>query len=428
MFSYKHPAFSLITAAILGFAGATPSDELDRIIAIVDQDIIVQSELDEQMLRVREQIRQSGGESPPTSVLERQVIERLVLEKIQLQLADEIGVDVPEEGLNQAIIDIARKNDLSMDEFRSILESEGYEFEAFRAQIRQEMTVAELIKEEVGRRVRVLPSEVENYLRNESLAGESSVEFRISHILIEIPGGANDDEARAARSDAQRVLDAIVAGDDFTSLAITRSDGQNALDGGDLGWRKAERLPSLFIEPLSRLQIGEVSEILTSSSGYHIIKLVDKRQGEKVLVEQHNVRHILIETNELVDDLAALEHLSQLKIRLESGDDFATLAKTHSDDRTSALAGGDLGWVSKGQMVPEFEEIMEVADIGMYAGPIKSEFGYHILQVRERRTIDGTEDAQRARARRAIQRRKFDEARQAWLRRLRDEAYVEYRI
>ena len=415
-------------AAGIFAAAAVHATELDRILAVVDEDVVMQSELEEQMLRVRLQLRNQGTQTPPTAILERQVMERLVLEKIQLQLADRIGVEVEEDSLDHAILDIARRNELSLDQFREILESDGHQFDYFREQIRQEIVMAKLRKEEVDNRVKVREQEIKNFLSNENNEEDNALEYRLSHILITTPVGADDDELRALRNKAKDILERLDAGEDFGALAIAVSDGQKALDKGDLGWRKGEEIPTLFADSVSTMEIGEVSGIITSPSGFHIVKFADQRTGEKIMVEQHKVRHILIKPNELLPENQVFGRISQIRLRLDGGADFAQLAQRNSDDRTSALEGGDLGWVSKGNMVPQFEEAMLAARIGEISQPFRTEFGFHILQVLDRREIDGTKEFKRDRARRVIRKRKTDEKRESWLRRLRDEAYVEYRI
>lgn len=418
----------LVAVACALFAFSGNAVELDRILAVVDEDVVMQSELEEQMNRVRMQLRQQGSQMPPTSVLERQVMERLVLEKIQLQLADRVGVEVAEEALDRAVGDIAVRNNLTLEQFREIIESEGHEFEGFRDQVRQEIVMAKLRKSEVDNRVRVRDREIENFLVYEFNEESSGLEYRLSHILVSTPDGADNAEIRTAREKAEDVVRRVDEGGDFATLAISVSDGQTALEGGDLGWRKAEEIPSLFADSVSNMDVGDISGVITNPSGFHIVMLTDQREGEKIMIEQHKVRHILVEPNELVAPDQALIRIAQLKARLEGGDDFEQLARTHSDDRVSALEGGDLGWVSQGKMDPAFEEVMLVIDIGMISAPFKSEFGFHILQVLDRREFDGTEEVKRDRARRAIRQRKLDEKRQSWLRRLRDEAYVEYRV
>ena len=407
--------------------GQVEADELDHIIAVVDEDVVMQSELDEQAARVRDALRQQQTEMPPTTVLERQVLERLVLEKIQVQVAAQAGIKVSEKDLNKAVADIAKRNKLELAQFEKIIESEGITFARFREQIGQQILMAKLRHEEVENRVKVSEQEVENFLRNQANENESELEYRLSHILITIPSGASDSELQAARGKADDALRRIDAGEDFGDIALRMSDGQQALEKGDLGWRKGGEIPSLFADAVSAMKVGENSGIITSPSGYHIVKLADKRSGEKIMVEQHKVRHILIKPNALVSTQLANERLLKLTIRIEGGADFAQLARTNSDDRGTALKGGDLGWVSKGQMVAEFEEMMLQSPIGVISQPFRSEFGLHILQVTDMREYDGTEEVKRAGARRAIREQKIQERQQTWLRSLRDEAYVEYR-
>lgn len=420
----KYFLLVLLSALSLGSHAAV---EIDRIIVVVDEDVVMQSELESQIRRVREQLRQQGTSLPPTSVLERQIMERLILQKIQIQRALESGVEVPEERLEAAIQDIANKNQLNISQFKEILQSDGYQFSEFREQIRDEIMIASLRRQEVDRRIHVSEKEIENYITNEFSAGGSDAEFRVSHILISIPASATGDEQIEARERAQSTMARLRAGDDFGDLAIAVSDGQNALEKGDLGWRRADEIPSLFNAIVRDMQVGDISDIITSPSGYHLIKLEEQRNGAEVLVEQTMARHILISPNELVTEEDAINRIKQLKIRLDGGDDFEVLARTNSDDRGSAIEGGGLGWVSKGQMVPEFEEVMLFTEIDEISQPFRSEFGWHILQVLDRRSYDGSEDVKRAKARSAIRERKKDDRYQSWLRRLRDEAYVEFR-
>jgi peptidyl-prolyl cis-trans isomerase SurA len=422
-----HRLRRVLSAAALLLSASAHAAELDRIIAVVDEDVVMQSELDEQAARVRDALRQQQTEMPPTTVLERQVLERLVLEKIQIQVAAQAGIKVTEKELNRAVADIAKRNKLELPQFEKIIESEGISFSRFREQISQQIVIAKLRHEEVENRVKVSEQEIENFLRNQATESESELEYKLSHILVTIPSGASEAELKAARDKADDALRRIDAGEDFGDVALRVSDGQQALEKGDLGWRKGAEIPSLFADAVSNMKVGENSGIITSPSGYHIVKLMDKRSGEKIMVEQHKVRHILIKPNALVTNQQARDRLLQLKMRLEGGADFAQLARTNSDDRGSALKGGELGWVSKGQMVPEFEEVMKQSPIGVISEPFRSEFGLHILQVTDVREYDGTEEVKRASARRAIREQKMQERQQTWLRSLRDEAYVDYR-
>jgi peptidyl-prolyl cis-trans isomerase SurA len=401
--------------------------ELDRIIAVVDEDVVMQSELEQQVERTRDELRRQGTEPPPISVLRRQVLERLVLQKIQLQLAARTGVEVTEDSLDRAIDDIAQKNNLSRDQFREILASEGYDYAVFRGDIRNEILVSRLRREEVDKRVQVSEREIDNYLLNEQGGADNEHEYDVAHILISIPAGASDEERDEARSRAEEAEARIDGGEDFSTVAVAMSDAQDALDGGNLGWRKLSQIPSLFSDVVRDYASGQISDLITSPSGYHLVMLKGKRSGQTVMLEQTQCRHILISPGELVTDAEALDRIRKLRLRLESGDDFATIARTNSDDRGSALQGGDLGWVSPGQMVPEFEEVMLATPVGQISAPFRSEFGWHVLQVLDKRNYDGTDEVRRAKAREAITQRKREEAFQDWLRRLRDEAYVEFR-
>ena len=414
-------------AALLLYPGLTAALEIDRIIAVVDEDVILQSELDAAMRRVRDQLREQGTPIPPISVLERQLIERLVVQKIQIQIAERMGLHVDDPMLDEAIARIAERNKLETPQFREILEQDGYDFGQFREDMRHEIMITELTAREVENRVVVSNEEVENYLDNQVTQGESDLEYHISHILI-APQDKLQGAAEAARERAEDVLRQLRAGADFAQMAVSYSSDQQALQGGDLGWRKASELPTLFADIVANLPIGGVSDVIPDASGFHIVKLAERRTGEQVMVEQTEVRHVLIETNDLVKDEDARTRLEQLKLRLEGGADFAQIARTNSDDRATALQGGDVGWVSPGQMVPDFEEVMSRTPTGAISRPFKTEYGWHILQVVDRRSYDGTEEVRRAKARAAIKQRKVEEQYQTWLRRLRDEAYVELRL
>ena len=426
----KHFFYIYLVAPIAFFllqAGAV-SQELDRILAVVEEDVVLESELEEQIFRVREQIQAQGAKMPPSIILQRQVLERLIFDKVQISVANQVGIDVDEQTLGRAIESIAKRNEMGLEQFFEVLKEENFDPETFKQQIREEIMIAKLRKKEIDKRIRVTPTEINNYLRNQTVSGDDQDEYKISHILISLPVSANNDEIDKARKKANEAHFQLTDGTDFNSVSINFSDSPNALDGGDLGWRKRNEIPSLFADTVSYMEVNEVSPIFTNSSGFHIIKLTDQRKSGKILVQQHRARHILIKPNELTSKEAALNKLLQLRRRIEGGADFATLARTNSDDRTSALDGGDLGWVQKGQMVPEFEEVMLAGEIGESSQPFESEYGLHILQVQDRRMHDDTIMVKRQKARDAIRRQKIDERKESWLRRIRDEAYVEYRV
>ncbi len=401
---------------------------LDRIIAIVNNDVIMQSELEKKLRTVRNQIQQQGARLPPPSILEKQVLDNLIQNKLQIELAERTGIKVNDESLNRTISNIAFQNNVTLTEFREILESDGINYEQFREDIRNEIIISRLRKRNVENRITVSDREIDNFLANQEFQGNTDTEIRLSHILIALPEGATKEEIEQTKLMAESVREDAASGKDFAELAKTISDSGTAEQGGDLGWRKISQIPSLFSEYIPNMTEGDVSEPIQSPGGFHIIKLTEARTGEKTIVEQTHARHILIKVDQLTSSEDAKKRLDQLRIRLEGGDDFATLARAHSNDPVSAINGGDLGWASPGQFVPEFEQAMNKLKPGEFSDPFKSSFGWHIMQVIERRQHDNTESVKRAGARSIIHKRKLEEVQQNWLRTMRDEAYVEYRL
>lgn len=402
---------------------------LDRIVAVVNDDVIMASELENKVRSIRAQMEEQHAQLPPADIFEKQVLERIILNKIQLQFANETGILVDDETLNRTISNIAAENKVNLSQFREILERDGYNYESFREDIRNEIAISRLKQRQVDNRITVTDREIDTFLENEEIQGGTETEYRISHILISVPESATDEEKEQARLVANKVLDDLATGEDFATLANNISDAKQAENGGDLGWRKIDAIPTLFAPLVVDMKEGEVSKLIESPSGFHIIKLTGQRYGGKTqMVTQTHARHILVRLNELVTDEDAKKRLDQLKLRLEGGDDFSELAKSHSDDTASAVNGGDLGWASPGNMVPEFEEQMNKLEPGEISEPFKTPFGWHIVQVLERREHDSTDELKRSKAREIIRARKIEEAQQNWLRDLREEAYVEYRL
>ena len=401
---------------------------LDRIVAVVENDIIMQSELDIQLRTVVGRMKEQGVKLPSSSVLENQVLERMILTKIQLQLAENTGIRVDDETLNRTISNIAAGNNVSLSQFKEILEKDGFNYEKFRENIRNEIIVSRLRQREVDNRISITSKEIDNTLMNEEFQGSTETEYLLQHILISLPEAPAPDEEEQARLVASKVLEDLKTGQNFATMATTVSDGQRALEGGDLGWRKKNEIPTLFSDQIATMEKGDISDLIKSSSGFHIVKLADVRSSNKHMITQTKARHILIKINELTTTDDARLRLDQLRTRLVGGDDFAKLAKAHSDDTVSAAQGGELGWVSPGVMVTEFENVMNQLEINEISEPFTTQFGWHILQVQDRREHDDTENARRTKASEAIRRRKSEEAHQNWLRHLRDEAYVEYRL
>lgn len=417
--------FIVFLASASSLVAARP---LDRIVAVVNNDVVMESELQERVRTLRSQIRESGEQIPPTSILEEQVLERLIMIKLQMQAAQNTGIQVDDEALNSAINEIAANNQLSLNQFRQILEQDGYNYEAFRENIREEMTIARLRQRQIDNRINVTDVEIENYLDTQKLQGSGEQEFRLSHILIALPEGISEAEKAERRLVAEQIISELEAGRNFAELAADISDGQQAPEGGDLGWRKQSQLPTLFAGPVANMEKGDISGIIENPSGFHIVELTDIRSGDKQFVTQTKARHILIRPDELNSEESIRARLEQLRQRIEGGDDFGELARAHSQDTVSAVDGGNLGWVSPGSLVNEFEEVMNGLQIDEISAPFKTNFGWHIVQVLDRREHDSTDELRRAQAREAIRKRKIDEAGQNWLREMRDEAYVEFRL
>ncbi len=417
----------LITISAAALAIAAPQ-KIDGMIAIVDDQAITQSELEAEIKTAKAQLQQQKSEVPSDAALQKQVLERLIVKHLKQQIANRNNIVVDDETLNRALNSIAQQNNMSLAQLRSIIEKDGFDFNLYRENIRGEILHTRLRQRYVDNRINITTAEIDLFLKQQEKSGGSENEYQLNHILISIPEGASAEVIQAAKQRAQSILDRLAKGDDFAQLAIAESDSQQALSGGDLGWRKLGEIPSLFANIVIEMKKDDVSALIRNPSGFHIIKLTDERSGERHMVNQSHARHMLIKTNELIDDNAALHKLEELKSRIEQGDDFATLAKAHSDDKGSAAKGGDLGWASPGQMVPAFEKVMNEIKPGTLSEPFQSQFGWHILEVLERRTQDDTDQYKRNIARQQLFERKVSEEEELWLRQLRDEAYVEIKI
>jgi peptidyl-prolyl cis-trans isomerase SurA len=401
---------------------------LNQIVAVVNDDVILRSELDSAIKEISAQLRQKDTPLPPRNVLEKQVLEKLVLERLQLQLAEANGTKIDDITLNNKMQEIAKKNGVSLTDFRAVLQREGFDYGEFRENIRHQLTIAQLRQQMVGSRISISKQEVDNLLASLESSQLGNVQYHLAHILVATPEAASEEQIHKARQRAEKIVAQLRAGADFTQTAIAESDAPTALEGGDLGWRSAGQLPSLFVDPVKEMHPGDIHDPIRSPSGFHIIKLLEQRGDERHIIKQTHVRHILLKTDAVHTNEAVKARMEQLEIRLRGGEDFATLAKSNSQDTLSAAKGGDLGWVNPGDLVPKFEEVMDNTPEGQISEPFKTEFGWHILQVLGRREHDSTEEYKRLRARQLIRKRKADEELFLWLRRLRDEAYVEYRL
>ena len=402
---------------------------LDKIIVIVDNNIITQIELDERVKLISQQLNQQGNRLPSKDILQKQILERLIIEKIQLNLADKTGIRVNDETVNRVIANIAQENKLSIEQFREVLLKDNYQFSDFRENIRREITISRLRKIHVENKINVSEQEIENHLAR-NLADESANdEYLLSHILIATPEAASAQQIAETKKKAESLIADLKNGSDFAERAIALSNDELALKGGDLGWRKLAQLPTLLSQNISSMQKDDIQGPLRSASGFHIIKLRDKRNNAKTnIVQQTKVRHILIRPTQVLSRDEARFRLNGILQRIKNGEDFAAIARASSDDKAAAAEGGSLGWVSPGTTVPAFEEEMSKLKPGGISEPFLTKFGWHIVQVLSRRQYDNTKQYQRSQAIQFIRKHKNEEATQSWLRRLRAEAYVDYRI
>jgi len=406
-------------------APTTQDTELDRIVAIVNNDVITSSELAERVDQIKQQLSLKHTQLPPDDVLNKQILNRLILEEIQLQMAKTAGIRVDDEQLNHVITNIASQNKMDLDKFRQTLESEGYSFARFREEIRKQVIIGQLRKNKVDNQVYVSEQEVDNQLKKLGDESNLDIEYHLAQILIPVPESAGPEQIDAAKQKAEDIYTQLNLGADFAKTAVSVSSDQHALQGGDLGWVKQAQLPTVFADIIPKMKPGEVTEPVRSASGFHILKLIDKRrQDQKHIVEQTLARHILIKTSEILSSDEARQKLERIRNEIIAGRDFGAVARASSDDTGSAADGGNLGWVSPGTMVPEFEEEMNKLKPGEISQPFQTRFGWHIVQVMSRRKFDDTKAYLRLQARNQIQQRKIEEETENWLRRIRDEAYV----
>lgn len=402
--------------------------EIDSVVAVVNDDVITRHELDDRVREVVRQLQKQDTPLPPADVLERQILERMITDMLQQQYARENGVRVDDTQLNLAITRIAQQNNFpSLTEFRAKLEADGVDYKKFREEIRSEIISTRLREREVESKLIISEGEVDNYLANKARIGSAGEEFHLAHILVVVPEQASAEKIQAARERTEQALSKLKSGADFAQVAAGISDAKDALKGGDLGWRSGDSIPPLFMNELQNMQPGQTSAVLRSSSGFHILRLLEKRSGNApVVITQTHARHILIKTSEIVPEAESKKRILEIKQRIDAGADFAEQAKRYSQDG-SAQQGGDLDWLSPGQTVPEFEEAMNKLQPGQM-GVVQSQFGWHLIQVLGRRNTDVSEQQKRQQARIAIGTFKSDELYQDWLRQLRDRAFIEYRL
>lgn len=421
-------AGALLALSVPSHAQSGRVQLVDRVIAVVNDEVITRYELNEQRKAVIAQLKRQGVAMPPDAELDSQVLERFINEKVQLQYAREYGIRADEEVVNASLQRIAADNKMSMQQFVAALKKDGVTIEKFRDELKSEIVLSRLRDREVESRVTVTDSEIDSYLAVAKAQGANQAEYQLAHILVLVPEQATPDQIETRKKRAEEAARQLKAGTAFGQVAAVFSDSNDAAQGGALGWRQADRLPTIYADAANKLKPGETSDVLRSANGFHIVRLIEKRAGEqKAIVEQNKTRHILIRVNDLVSESEAKAKIERLRDRIAGGTKFEEIAKLGSEDG-SAQKGGELGWMSPGETVPEFEAAMTKAPLNTVVGPVRTQFGFHLLEVTERRSQDVTAERTRQSARVALRERKADEAYQTWLRELRDRATVEVKL
>jgi peptidyl-prolyl cis-trans isomerase SurA len=418
----------LLATSLSVYAQAGRVQLVDRVVAVVNDDVITRYELNNQKRAVIAQLKRQGVAMPPDAELDAQVLERFINERVQLQYAKENGIRADDETVNASLQRIAADNKMSMQQFSAALAKDGVTVDKFRDELKNEIVLSRLRDREVESRVVVTDAEIDNYLALAKAQGANQAEYQLAHILVLVPEQATPDQVETRKKRAEEALRQLNTGTAFGQVAAVFSDSNDAVQGGALGWRAADRLPSLYAESANKLKVGETSAVLRSANGFHIVRLLDKRAGEqKAVVEQNKARHILVRVNDLVGEAEAKVKIERLRDRVTGGAKFEDVAKQGSEDG-SAPKGGELGWISPGDTVPEFEAALNKAALNTLIGPVRSQFGFHLIEVTERRSQDVTKERTRQSARVALRDRKADEAYQTWLRELRDRATVEMKL
>ncbi len=418
----------LVLVALAALPARAEYRQLDGIVAVVNDDVVLASELLSRLDTVRKQIAESDVQAPPDDVLVSQIMERLILESLQLQEAERRGLEIDDETLTRAVASFAQDNNLTLEQFRTVLAQDGIGYAEFREQIRREMIMSRLQRNLVSRRIAISDKDIEDLLDSPYYQQLLSDEYRIGHILLTIDENADDAAVAAARDEARRIVSELRDGANFREMAIANSSASTALEGGDLGWRKAGELPSLFAEEVLDLDIGETADPIETGGGIHIVQLLDVRGASTQSEQQAQVRHILVQPSEIRTEEETRALIDDLYQRLQDGADFAELAREYSEDPGSALNGGDLGWTSGDEFVAEFQQVLADTPTGEMSEPFRSQYGWHVLEVTDRREQDMSQEARRRMALQILHQRRFDEELQEWQKELRDEAFVEVRI
>lgn len=401
--------------------------QLDKIAAVVNEGVVLKSQVDQQFDAIVSRMRQQNGQMPPEQVIRQQVLERLVLQEIQAQRAARLGVTVSDEMLNSALRDVAQRNGIPFDQMPAALSAQGLDYASYREDMRREMAISLLRQRDVLARIYVSPRELDQAIERQAGQTDANTEYDVSHILLSLPESATAQQMAQVEDRAEDIYRRAVAGEDFGQLAITYSQAQSALERGKLGWRRAAQLPQFIAEEVVKMEPGQVSRPMRTPTGFHIVRLDGSRGGDgPMMVEQVHARHILMRPTEVQDDATTRQRLADLRARILAGEDFAALASITSEDPGSATQGGDLGWTAPGTFVPEFEDVLGRLAENEISEPFRTQFGWHIVQLLGKRFYDQSDEVRRQRVLSALRESKADEETELWLRRLRDEAYVEY--
>lgn len=419
----------LYILAVVMFVTSTSARVLDSIVAVVEDDVIMESELKQRIQVLVQQFDKNRNALPPEDVLIEQVLQRLIVERLQLQLAERRGIQIDVLSLDQAMRNLAKHNNMNLEQFRNALLQQGMDYVVFRNQVRDEMIIGQLRQRMIDQNIQVSESEVEELVtRSDEGLLKKEYEYHIAHILVAVPEGPSPEQIKDSAAHSSVVYERAISGSNFTQLAIAASDAQDALQGGNLGWRDRAQLPRIFLQQIDQMAPGDISKIVQSPAGFHIFKLIDKRAVQDTMVNQVLVRHILIRTNALLSDEAAETRLQGIKSRIEGGEDFGELAKEYSEDHGSTVNGGQLEWAVSSNYVPKFKEVVDSLKVKQISEPFPTQYGWHIVQLLDVRRHDNTQEAMRAEAREQIRQRKIEEETELWLRQLRDESYIENRL
>ena len=421
-----------IVFILLGFLISTNTytkiELIDRVVAVVDSGVIMESQLNSRVEEILIRLKNDKAELPPLNLLEEQVLDRLIIEEIQLQLADRAGIKISDSELNQTLSRVSSQNNLSLEEFRLKLEAEGTSYKSFRDTIKKELIIQRVQRGKVGAKIDISEQELENFINSEEGRTQLAEQYNVQHILLSVKSGLSEIEIEAIENEAVSLLERLENGESFEKLAASYSAGQKALEGGFLGWRTSAELPSLFAEVVSGLTVGEVAQPVRSGAGFHILKLTDKRGNTVKFLDQTLARHILIQPSEIRTENQAEVLINDIYKRLKEGEDFKQLARQFSEDPGSKMDGGELGWSNPGDYDPAFEMTLNATEIGQLSEPVKSSFGWHIIEVMDRRNEDVSQEEQKNRAYQIIFKRKFDQELQSTLIELRAEAYVDIKL